>query len=144
MFKVEQCSTTIIPEERSSENIEGQQEQQSSLNSVSHYEELKEESANTNYELYSQIQTKDQSQPKIISTIDSKEKTFNLVVLEPNIKSTKSVKYFKASQVKIKLDQINVAGKIDLYKRTREINFIYLDMAYPPGSDQATTYYANE
>ena len=115
---MERFSTTIILGERSNEYIEGQQEKQSGLNLVSNYEELKEESTKSSQELYPQVKSKDQSQPRIIFAIDSKDKTFNLAMLEPNIKYAKSTKDFKASQVKIILDNINTVDKIELHKRT--------------------------
>ena len=44
-------------------------------------------------------------------------------MLEPKQMSAKFAHEFKASQVKIRLDQIIVADKIELHKRTTEIIF---------------------
>ena len=55
--------------------------------------------------------------------IDNKEKTLNIALLEPREGSSKDSQEYKVSQLKIRLDQINMVDKIELHKRTREIIF---------------------
>lgn len=57
----------------------------------------------------------------VLSTLDQKDDTFNLAGIEPKYKQTKSREYYRASQVKIKLDHVNIVDKITLHRKTREI-----------------------
>jgi hypothetical protein len=50
------------------------------MNIVSHYKEFKLQSIKSRKELYPQVRGKSKNQPIVLSTIDDKEKTFNLVV----------------------------------------------------------------
>jgi len=53
-----------------------------------------------------------------MSAIDNKEKTLNISLMGPKEVSSKDVHEYKSSQVKIRLDHINVVEKIELHKRT--------------------------
>lgn len=67
-----------------------------------------------------------QIQPQIMFVIDNKEKTLNIALMEPTEGSSKVAQEYRAFQVKVRLDHINVANKIELHKRIGEI--IFLDL----------------
>ena len=50
----------------------------------------------------------------------------NLALLEAKIQKVKTIDDYKATKIKLKLDHINVADKIDLHKHTREVVFTNL------------------
>ena len=62
----------------------------------------------------------------MLSTIDVKNNTFNLDVVEPRFKQKKSEEDYKATHMKIKLDHINVIDKIKLHKQIGEMIFVNL------------------
>lgn len=90
---------------------------------MTQYEELKEELAKSTLDFYSQVLKKEQSQPRVMHVIDHKEKNLNIDPLEPKEASTKYAQEFQASQVQIRLDQVNMVDKIELHKRIGEIIF---------------------
>ena len=51
------------------------------------------------------------------------EKTLNIALLEPKEASSNVVQEYKASQVKIRSNQINVSDKIEIHNRIGEIVF---------------------
>ena len=55
-----------------------------------------------------------------MSTIDNKDKTLSIALLEPKEVSSKAIQEYKASQVKLRLDQINAVDKIELHKMIRK------------------------
>lgn len=58
-----------------------------------------------------------------MTSIDNKEKNLNIDLLETKEGSSKDAQEYKASQVKIRLHQINMVDKIELHKRRGEIIF---------------------
>ena len=58
---------------------------------MSHYEGLKEESIKSIFDSYPYVIKKEQSQPRTMLGIDNKEKTLNIVLLEPKEASSKVV-----------------------------------------------------
>ena len=67
------------------------------------------------------------NKPIVLSFISHDDNVFNGVVLEPKVNQANTCQHYKASQMKIKLDQVSVVDKINLHKQTREViysNFI--------------------
>lgn len=62
----------------------------------------------------------------VFSSLDQKDNTFNLDMIGPKIKNTKSREDYKASQVKNKVDQVNILDKISLHRQIREIIYCSL------------------
>ena len=74
-------------------------------------------------ELYPQIKGKVKNKTIFLSTIDVKDNTFNLAVVEPKFKKIKSVEDYKDSWMKTNLDHVNVVDTIKLHKQIREMIF---------------------
>ena len=67
--------------------------------------------------MHPQVKGKFKNKPIVLSTIDVKDNAFNLVVVEPKFKQTKSKVDYKATQIKNYLDHINVIDEICLINR---------------------------
>lgn len=62
----------------------------------------------------------------MMSSINNKENTLKIALLYPKEGILKDAHEYKASQDKIRLDQINMVEKIEIHKRTRQIIFTNL------------------
>lgn len=82
---------------------------------------MKLQTNKANQKIYPQIRGKVLNKPIILSIVDQNNNTFNLAVLKPKFKQTKSEEDYKASQIKIRLDQVNIVDKINLHRQIGEI-----------------------
>lgn len=101
-----------MPENELQGNTSGQD------NLLTQYKEMKLQTNKANQEIYPQIRGSTINNPIVLSALDQRENTFNLVVTQPKFKKTNSREYFKTSQIKIKLDQVNMVDKFNLHKKT--------------------------
>ena len=69
-------------------------------------------------EIYPQIKGIAINNLIVLSSLDQMDNTFNLVVMEPKFKKTKSREDYKASYIKIKLDQVKIVDKISLHRQS--------------------------
>ena len=56
---------------------------------LSHFVRLKEEYARSSFDLYPQVLETKQMQPRVMSSIDNKENTLNITLLDPREGSSK-------------------------------------------------------
>ena len=61
--------------------------------------------------MYPQVRGKVNNNPIMLSTIDVRNTSFNLVVMEARFKQTKSKEDYKSTQMNINIEHINVIDK---------------------------------
>lgn len=118
---MEQLLTIFFPKQKVEGSSCSQEDHKENI--VSHYKEKNLNTFKSSHDLYPRVRGKDIRNPIMVYSIDVKDNTFNLVVVEPKFKQPKYTKYFKAPQIQIKIDNVDVVDKIKLHKNTREMIF---------------------
>ena len=110
------------------EKIEGNTGTQgdSSPNIISHYNTMKLQTTKSILEKSSQDRGKAKNKLVVLFAPSHDNNVFNLVVLEPKVKKLNTTQDYKASQGKIKLDQVCVVDKVHLHKQIGKV--IFLDL----------------
>ena len=102
---------TFVP----NNEIEGNTGSQANL--LSQYKEIKLQTSKTYQEHYPQIRGSTRNKEVVLSALDQRENTSNLAFIQPNFNQSKSREDYKASQIKLKLDEVNMIDKINLHRK---------------------------
>lgn len=108
--------------ETSQERVEGIQID-SSNNIVAQYNTMRIQTTMSTQEKSSQARGGVKNKLVMLSDPSLEENVFNIDILEPMVKPTSSTQDYRASQIKINLDQFSVVDKINLHKQIGEVIF---------------------